>query len=311
MDNLNLENLAEEDQATLALISAKLKNKKKVDAKVSQESLLNLETNGFDIDSNLNELQENGFETKSITMSFDTLDNMKRWAMKDWADSWRGELPDDIKDSSGNIIEFTDENIQDIKAQLAYNSFQSLIESPELKDSISETIDNSIQEIAKEIRESGAFNIDDWLSQDFSISLDNYSQLVGNSLGIELNNFDDLTRTVNDLYGTNMSTEEYAASWETSQYLEGSSTWGDVTRGVDLINQLGSFDAASIAKEIGTDLSTVADSIVAAANVGVATDLEAAAQGLGYSSFADAVKAYNEQYGTSYTVDSAKEALGQ
>ena len=168
-----------------------------------------------------------------------------------------------------------------------------------------------IQDIAQEIKESGSFNIDSWLSQDFSISLNNYSQLVGNSLGIELNNFDDLTQTVNELYGTNMSAEEYAASWESSQYLEGSSTWGDVTRGVDLINQLGSFDAASIAKDLGTDLSTVADSIVAAANVGVSTDLEAAAQGLGYSSFADAVKAYNEQYGTNYTVDSAKEALGQ
>ena len=31
----------------------------------------------------------------------------------------------------------------------------------------------------------------------------------------------------------------------------------------------------------------------------------------GYGSFADAVNAYNEQYGTNYTVESAKEALGQ
>ena len=72
-----------------------------------------------------------------------------------------------------------------------------------------------------------------------------------------------------------------------------------------------SFDAASIAKDLGADLSTVADSIVAAANVGVSTDLEAAAQGLGYSSFADAVRAYNEKYGTNYTEESAREALGQ
>ena len=39
--------------------------------------------------------------------------------------------------------------------------------------------------------------------------------------------------------------------------------------------------------------------------------LEAAASGLGYSSFADAVAAYNEQYGTSYTTEEAAEALGQ
>ena len=74
---------------------------------------------------------------------------------------------------------------------------------------------------------------------------------------------------------------------------------------------MGSFDAASIAKSLGTDLQTVADSIAQAAVVGVSTDLEAAAQGLGYGSFADAVAAYNAQYGTNYTVDSAKEALGQ
>jgi len=41
------------------------------------------------------------------------------------------------------------------------------------------------------------------------------------------------------------------------------------------------------------------------------TDLEAAASGLGYDSFADAVAAYNEQYGTNYTTETAKEALGQ
>ena len=62
---------------------------------------------------------------------------------------------------------------------------------------------------------------------------------------------------------------------------------------------------------IGTDLQTVADSIALAATVGVATDLEAAASGLGYDNFADAVSAYNEQYGTNYSVEEAKEALGQ
>ena len=81
--------------------------------------------------------------------------------------------------------------------------------------------------------------------------------------------------------------------------------------GVEIINQLVTYDAASVPKDLGADLQTVADSIYAAANVGVSTDLEAAAQGLGYSSFAAAVDAYNKEHGTSYTVESAKEALGQ
>ena len=46
------------------------------------------------------------------------------------------------------------------------------------------------------------------------------------------------------------------------------------------------------------------------ATVGVSTDLEAAAQGLGYASFADAVAAYNAQYGTNYTAEEAAKNLG-
>ena len=220
-------------------------------------------------------------------------------------------MPSEIVDKSGNIIEFTIENIEDIKAQLAYNSFNSLIDAQSLKDTVNESIDETIKEIVNEISKDGGFNIDEFLNQDFSITLDNYSQLVGSSFGIELNNFDDLTNVVNDLYGTEITSEQYADHWQTSQYLDSTSNWGDVTMGVDLINQLGSFDAASIAKELGTSLQTIADSIAQAATVGVSTDLEAAAQGLGYSSFADAVAAYNAQHGTNYTEESARQALGQ
>ena len=55
----------------------------------------------------------------------------------------------------------------------------------------------------------------------------------------------------------------------------------------------------------------IADSIAQAASVGISTDLEAAAQGLGYDSFSAAVDAYNAEHGTSYTDAEAKEALGQ
>ena len=108
-----------------------------------------------------------------------------------------------------------------------------------------------------------------------------------------------------------MSPEEYASFWETAAVEGSTSNWGDITKGADLISQVGSFEAASIAVSIGQDLQTVADSIALAASVGVSSDLEAAAAGLGYNSFADAVAAYNAQYGTSYTEAQAKEALGQ
>ena len=157
---------------------------------------MSLENSGFNINETLDQLNENGFEIKSISMSFDHVDDMKRWVMKDWANSWRGELPSEIVDKSGNIIEFTTENIQDIKAQLAYNSFNNLIDTESLKNTVQEDINESIKEIVNEISKDGGFNLDAFLSQDFTITLNNYSQLVGSSFGIELENFDDLTKSM-------------------------------------------------------------------------------------------------------------------
>lgn len=311
MQNLDLDSLTEEEKSTLNLISIKNKVKKQEAKLEIQRTYLSLENSGFNIKETLDQLDENGFEIKSISMSFDDVNNMKRWVMKDWANSWRGELPSEILDKSGNLIEFSNENIQDIKAQLAYNSFNTLLDTETLKDTVNESINDNIKEVFNEITKDGGFNLNEFLNQDFTITLNNYSQLVGGSLGIELENFDDLTKVVNDLYGSDMTSAEYADHWQTAQYLDSTSNWGDVTRGVDLINELGSFDAASVAKELGADLQTVADSIYAAANVGVSTDLEAAAQGLGYSSFAAAVDAYNKQHGTNYTEETAKKALGQ
>ena len=123
--------------------------------------------------------------------------------------------------------------------------------------------------------------------------------------------FEKIPKKITNLeYGTNMSPEDYASHWQTAQYLDSTSNWGDVTMGVDLIEQVGSFEAASIAASLGADLQTVADSIAQAATVGISTDLEAAAAGLGFGSFADAVAAYNAQYGTNYTVEEAAKALG-
>ena len=58
-------------------------------------------------------------------------------------------------------------------------------------------------------------------------------------------------------------------------------------------------------------LDQAAGEIANTISAGVSVNLDAAAQGLGHNDFAAAVDAYNAQYGTNYTVDSAKEALGQ
>ena len=296
MSNMDLEALSEDEKKSLALVTMSLKNQK-------IEKKTNLKNNNFPIEEFLNSIEDNGFEVKSISMNYDTIDNMKTWVMKDWANSWRGSILKEIKNKNGEIIKISEENINDIKAQLALTNFDEFINFTSLGE-----VGDDIKQMTNEIKSS--FDISGFLNQDFSITLDNYSVLIGfenfNALNEHFNN--QISRCCR--FGMR-NADTYAKAWEKAQYHDSTSTWGEVTKGVDLINQVGSFEAGSIAASLGTDLQTVADSIAQAAVVGVSTDLEAISKGLGYSSFADAVAAYNSQYGTDYTVDEAKESLGQ
>jgi hypothetical protein len=325
LSNIKIGSFSEKQKETLILASISSKRKNEIKKYNLQNSVLNLANNNFEIDKILSTVESQGYEVQSIKMSFDKLDKMEDWNVKDWANSWRGDLPsNEFKDKSGNLIQLSSENIEDLKAQLARNEFQDMID---LKDiDIGKDLNDNLNDIAKSVQDNSGFNLNNWLNQSFSITLDNYTKIAAESiiseLGSSINqdtindirknaNFENLTKLVNLEYGSNMSAEDYANYWQNSTVDGSTSNWGDITAGVDLISQVGSFEAASIAKDLGTDLQTVADSIALAASVGVSSDLEAAAQGLGYSSFSEAVSAYNEQYGTNYTDEEARESLGQ
>ena len=85
----------------------------------------------------------------------------------------------------------------------------------------------------------------------------------------------------------------------------------NVTKNINSLSSSISFAVGSSISMAASNLDQAAEMIANTISSGVAVDLEAASQGMGFDSFADAVNAYNEQYGTNYTVDSAKEALGQ
>ncbi len=315
LSKVNIDSLGEKEKETLTLSSLSSKSQKAIKKRELKNSVLNLNNQNFPVTKYLEHFKEKGVEIKSITTSFDGIDNIKNWTTKNWANSWKGDLPtDEFKDKTGKLIKLSQQNIEDLKAQLALNDFSNMIDVP------ASEINASFAEMSR------AFNLNAWLNQDFSITLDNYVKLsvesqiarYGDSLSADVlklirnnANFENLTHLTNLEYGTNMSAHDYASYWESAAVKGSTSNWGDITRGVDLLSQVGSFEAASIAKDLGTDLQTIADSIALAASVGVSTDLEAMASGLGYSSFAHAVAAYNEKYGTDYSVDEAKEALGQ
>ncbi len=325
LSQIDIENVSDDTKKTLTLASLSSKKQNNQNILNLQKQALNLANNDFAVDEIVENIEKDGFEFTPLKIAYQNLEEMENWEVKDWANSWKGDLPvDNFKDKSGNVIELSVENIDDIKAQLARNEFQNLIEINETDLGVE--LNQNLIDIAEAVQNNPSFNLDNWLNQDFSITLDNYTKIAaesiitefGDSLDQETINdiranatFDNLTKLVNAEYGTNMTSEEYANIWQNATIDGSTSNWGDVTAGVDLLSQVGSFEAASIAKDLGTDLQTVADSIALAANVGVSTDLEAAASGLGYDSFADAVSAYNEQYGTNYSVEEAKEALGQ
>ncbi len=325
LSQINIENVSDDTKKTLTLASLSSKRQNNQNILNLQKQALNLANNDFAINEIVNNIEKDGFEFTTLKISYQNVKEMENWDIKDWANSWKGDLPvNNFKDKAGNVIELSDENIDDIKAQLARNEFQNLIQINETDLGIQ--LNENLINIAETVKNSPSFNLDNWLNQDFSITLDNYTKIAaesiitefGDSLDQETINdiranatFDNLTKLVNAEYGTNMTSEEYANIWQNATIDGSTSNWGDVTAGVDLLSQVGSFEAASIAKDLGTDLQTVADSIALAATVGVSTDLEAAASGLGFDSFADAVAAYNEQYGTDYSVEEAQEALGQ
>ena len=119
-----------------------------------------------------------------------------------------------------------------------------------------------------------------------------------------------MVKFYNEEFNKNYDHKKLAQSWKNSSYYGQNYTWSDIASGVDLLSQVNSFEAAQVARSLGASLQQVADTIAEAAAVGIGTDLEQAAAGLGYGSFADAVAAYNAQYGTSYTPEEAAEALG-
>ena len=314
--------LNKEEMTDLTQLGLNTKKNKFINNAKFQSCALNLINNNYPINKIVTAIEnELNVKINSIKMNYESIDKMKAWKKSDWADSWKGSLPLDLNDSKGNLIDFSDQDIEDLKAQLALNNFSKLFDNNEINNLNFET-----QDIQSSIQDIQSTNISNLLNQDFSITLDNYSRILAEDaisrFGDQFDantiqeirdnaNFENLTVLTNMEYGTNMTSAEYKSYWENAQYMDSTSTWGDVTRGVDLISNLGSFDAAAAAKELGADLQTVADSIAQAASVGISTDLESAAQGLGFDSFSDAVSAYNAEHGTNYTDAEAKEALGQ
>ena len=269
-----------EASSTTKLVKAKKSNKIQLD-------ILNLENNNIPINKILDEFRENSLDLASINFQMESVDSMKRWARKDWANAWRTPIPEKIDDTSkGIMIDLSQEDVESIKAQLSIDHYKDLLNLDMTKE-----LNDNVKDIQSSI---------DVSSFSFSYGLDDYAQFLGDVMNLDIKNYADLTALANATYNANWSVEEYASAYQFE---------------VDAINALASgtssFDVAAMAQSIGASLNDAAEAIAAAGAAGVSVDLEAAAAGAGFGSFADAVAAYNAANGTNYTEASAREALGQ
>ena len=255
-----------------------------------QLDILNLENGGMPVNKLLDTYRKDlDVKLESLNLQLASSKEMSRWALSDWANAWKSPVPTKVQ-KAGIEVSLSAEEIESVKAQLAMQNFQEILNIDEFKNLVENNSDlASLQDaIALDVK-------------SFSFTLDDFARALGDFKGFDINNYAELTALANAQHNANWSVEEYASAYQGH---------------VDVINQLqsgdiSSFDAGQIAMQVGSDIQEVADTIAAASAAGVSVDLDAVAQGAGYSSFADAVAAYNAQYGTNYTVESAKEALGQ
>ena len=283
----------QEELIILGDISKYNKANKNIKSNEIQIEILSLENRKLPV-SKLLDVYRNDLDVKleSLNLQLESADSMNRWVQSDWANAWKSPIPTKVQNAAGIEINLSDKEIQSIKAQLSIQNFKEIVEIDQFKDLIENNVD--LSNLQAMVTESAK-------SFEFSYTLDDWAQAFGDMYNIDINNYADLTALANAQHGANWSVEEYSAAY---QYQ------------VDAINglqsgDLSSFDAASIGAELGASLQEAADTIAAASAAGISVDLEAAAAGAGFDSFASAVDAYNAEHGTNYTVQEARDALGQ
>ena len=294
LSNAKFEIFSQDELSILGDITKSMKVTKNDKSNDIQLQIMNLENGGIPVNRFLEVYRDElNVRLDDINLQVASASQMKDWTLSDWANAWKNPIPEIIVDDAGIEVSLSAEEIESIKAQLAMKNFKELLDL----DSFSSLIQNeanNFNDIAKNLD----INSDTF---KFSFTLDDFARSFGDTYNLDINNYADLTDLANAQHNANWSVEEYAAAYQDN---------------VDMINalqsgSLSSFDAGRIAAAANSGLQEVADTIRAATSAGVSVDLEATAQGLGYGSFADAVAAYNQQHGTNYSVEEAKESLGQ
>jgi hypothetical protein len=298
LSNAKFEDFTEKELSILGSITNSMKVNKGIKSNDIQLQILNLENEDIPVNRLLDTYRnELNVKLDTIHLQVASATKMKDWKLSDWANAWKNPIPKTLVNDAGIEISLSTEDMESIKAQLAMKNFKEILDLDDFKDLIqneSNNFSNNFADIQKDLSLNSA-------SFEFSFTLDDFARSFGNSYGLDIGNYSDLTDLANAQHGANWSVEEYSSAYQAN---------------VDIVNALqsgalSSFDAGQIAAAASSSMQEVADTLRAAITSGVSVDLEATAQGLGYGSFAEAVAAYNAENGTNYTEQEARESLGE
>ena len=294
LSNAKFEDFTEKELSILGSITNSMKENKSIKSNDIQLQILNLENEDIPVNRLLDTYRnELNVKLDTIHLQVASATKMKDWKLSDWANAWKNPIPKTLINDAGIEISLSTEDMESIKAQLAMKNFKEILDLDDFKDLI-QNESNNFADIQKDLSLNSA-------SFKFSFTLDDFARSFGDSYGLDIGNYSDLTDLANAQHGANWSVEEYSSAYQAN---------------VDIVNALqsgalSSFDAGQIAAAASSNMQEVADTLRAAITSGVSVDLEATAQGLGYGSFAEAVDAYNAENGTNYTEQEARESLGE
>ena len=294
LSNAKFDLFSQKELSILGDITKSMKVTKNEKSNEIQLQIMNLENSGIPVNNFLEVYRDElNVRLDDINLQVASASKMNEWTLSDWANAWKSPIPKTIVDEAGIEVSLSSDEIESIKAQLAMKNFKELLDLESFSSLIQKETSN-FDNIAQNLD----INSDNF---EFSFTLDDFARSFGDTYGIDINNYSDLTDLANAQHNANWSVEEYAAAYQEN---------------VDIVNalqsgSLSSFDAGKIAAASNTSLQEVADTIIAASSAGVSVDLDSTFQGMGYDSFADAVAAYNAEHGTNYTTETAREALGQ
>ena len=294
LSNAKFEDFTEKELSILGSITNSMKANKDIKSNDIQLQILNLENENIPVNRLLDTYRnELNVKLDTIYLQVASATKMKDWKLSDWANAWKNPIPKTLVNDAGIEISLSTEDMESIKAQLAMKNFKEILDLDDFKDLI-QNESNNFADIQKDLSLNSA-------SFKFSFTLDDFARSFGDSYGLDIGNYSDLTDLANAQHGANWSVEEYSSAYQAN---------------VDIVNALqsgalSSFDAGQIAAAASSSMQEVADTLRAAITSGVSVDLEATAQGLGYGSFAEAVEAYNAENGTNYTEQEARESLGE